>query len=539
MTAPTRRGGFSRSLRCRKVLPAALGALLPLVPLVATSAWADSVVIPRAERIEVDPGVQLSADVYKSSADGRSPLIIIPPGYGIPNLTNAVSAAKLASKGYDVVVYAPRGQYASSGENNLIAAADIGDVSKIIDWAGTHLDSDTTRVGMTGVSQGSVISVMAAANDPRIRAVAAMSTSSTTATPLMVNNTWFSQFIQLVKAAQLVNPFGPELATVIDKFDHNDRSGLSEIFSVRSAQSRVAELNKNAPAILIENGWQDSAFPPSGVTSFFDQLTTPKRMMLMPGDHVVPELGGFGGLPNESWDAAGDWFDHFLHGIDNGINEGKPVQLQPLFGGPFTGFDSWQASVSPTDRRILGPLADAERGAGELGAASATTWSKSIVGGPNPGADSGPLILAGLGAPRHVTFPGFLNAVDRSRAAVWETTPTTADRTISGAPALSVTVTPSDAAFSIFSYLYDIDENGGATLLGHIPFTATDIEAGIPIAVDVSFQPVRYTVQAGHRLALVVDTEDERYESETALGERLTFESTSASPAVLDVPWQQ
>ncbi|GAA3188551.1 hypothetical protein GCM10020255_086350 [Rhodococcus baikonurensis] len=97
----------------------------------------------------------------------------------------------------------------------MISEADIDDVSKIIDWAGTNLGSDTQRVGMTGISQGSVLSLMAAANDHRVRAVAAMSTSFRTETPLIVNNTWFSQFMTLVKGAQVVNPLGPDLVAIV------------------------------------------------------------------------------------------------------------------------------------------------------------------------------------------------------------------------------------------------------------------------------------------------------------------------------------
>lgn len=529
----------SSNRRSIQAIPILVAMVAPLLAF-GSPAAADPAPAPRIERIEVDPGVQLDAGVYKSSEPGQSPLIIIPPGYGAPNLLNIVTGAKLAAAGYDVIAYTPRGQWFSGRQNNLISEADIDDVSKIIDWAGTNLGSDTQRVGMTGISQGSVLSLMAAANDHRVRAVAAMSTSFRTETPLIVNNTWFSQFMTLVKGAQVVNPLGPDLVAIVrGKYDTGDRSELTEAFDSRAASTKLDALNSNDPAILIANGWQDAAFPPAGVTNFFDQLTTPKRLMLMPGDHMIPELGGLSGQPNESWDATYRWFDHYLKGSDNGANLQPPVHLEPVFGGAVAEFDSWQASIAPMERRYLGPTTNAADSIGDLSSAPTDSWSTSIVGGIDPAADSGPLILAGAGAPYDVRMPGLLNAVDRTKASVWSTTPMTQTRMISGAPQLTVPVTPSDADFTVVSYLYDVDEMGAATLLGHAPYTGTNLSPGATTDVRLSLQPLRYTVPVGHRLSLVIDTDDERYRSETATSERLTFGSTPTRPAILDIPWDQ
>ena len=57
----------------------------------------------------------------------------------------------------------------------------------------------------------------------------------------------------------------------------------------------IGALNKNRPAIMMANGYQDSIFGPQQLVDFFAGLTTPKRLQLAPGlaiDHKTAVLLG-------------------------------------------------------------------------------------------------------------------------------------------------------------------------------------------------------------------------------------------------------
>ena len=61
------------------------------------------------------------------------------------------------------------------------------------------------------------------------------------------------------------------------------------------------------------------------------------------------------------------------------------------------------------------------------------------------------------------------------------------------------------------AYLYDVDAWATATCIAHAPASWLGATANAAPGVDVAFPATAYTVPSGHRLALVVDTEDALY----------------------------
>ncbi|RJQ76022.1 alpha/beta fold hydrolase [Pseudonocardiaceae bacterium YIM PH 21723] len=485
-------------------------------------------------RIPVAPGVELSAGVYKGSGAGPHPLIVMPPGYSTFDLLYRGAAINLAKAGYDVVTYTPRGQWTSSGQNNLISAEDIKDVSRIIDWAGAELGSDTSRVGITGISQGSILSLMGAAADKRIRAVAAMSAATDLGQVTLPNNTWLSQFIDAVRLGSPVfSRVGPELQQLIDRYEANDRSVVPEFAPTRSVDSVLGRLDANAPALLLANSWQDSILVPGPVVSTFDKYTGPKHLLMSAGDHGSAEAPGAVGLPNEVFGTARRWFDHYLRGAANGIDGEQPVQLHPSLGGPLQGYPSWQAAQQAADRRYL---TASDKRTGDLGAAAAR-WTDAITGGWTV-ADNGPTGVSGAGAPAGLAVPVSVPLIDRRHGLVWQTEKQDVPRLVSGSPRLHVTFAPGAEDATIFAYLYDVDGLGNGRLLTGAPYTVLGT-GGAARTAEFALQPLRHTVSPGHRLVLVVDTQDQRFRSETVAGQELTFSSSTVDPSYLDIPWSR
>jgi dipeptidyl aminopeptidase/acylaminoacyl peptidase len=99
----------------------------------------------------------------------------MPSSWGVPNVEYVGQGSKLATAGFQVISYSSRGFWDSGGGIDIAGPPTVADVSKVIDWAGRHTTADTSRVAAVGISYGAGTSLLAAAKDPRIKAVGAMS----------------------------------------------------------------------------------------------------------------------------------------------------------------------------------------------------------------------------------------------------------------------------------------------------------------------------------------------------------------------------
>jgi hypothetical protein len=77
----------------------------------------------------------------------------------------------------------------------------------------------------------------------------------------------------------------------------------------------------------------------------------------------------------------------------------------------------------------------------------------------------------------------------------------------------------------LFSYLYDVNSSGSATLMTYAPATVSPGKAAITL------RPLSWTLAAGHHLVLVVDTADTNFRSVESAGSTVTL----SSPASLSV----
>ncbi len=130
-----------------------------------------------------DGGTVLKGNVVTpAGADGsrRYPLLVLPTSWSFPQVEYLAQAQRLADSGYVVLTYNVRGFWQSGGQIEVAGPPDVADASKVIDWALAHTPADPQHVGMAGVSYGAGISLLAAAHDKRIRAVAALSAVSYT-----------------------------------------------------------------------------------------------------------------------------------------------------------------------------------------------------------------------------------------------------------------------------------------------------------------------------------------------------------------------
>ncbi|PBC60263.1 acyl esterase [Streptomyces sp. Tue6028] len=502
-----------------------LAAGLGLAPAASAAAGTPGI---RFVDISGDGGTVLKANVVTpAGADGtRSyPLIVLPTSWGLPQAEYLVQAQKLANSGYVVVSYNVRGFWQSGGEIEVAGPPDVADASKVIDWALANTPSDARKVGMAGVSYGAGISLLAAAHDERIKAVAALSGWADLIDSIYSGRTQHAQAAALLDGAgALTGRPSAELQQTFKDFFSSDLSKEQSLIAwgkKRSPQTYVDRLNANGAAIMLANAWGDTIFPPNQYAKFYEELTGPKRLEFRPGDHATAEATGLFGLPNDVWTDTGRWFDHYLKGTDNGIDREQPVQLKSRSTGGYEGYPDWK-SVGKVSKKLALP--------------GTTTIHANV----DSGADGGIVFLSSIldqlaQLPPTASIP----LLPRWWAAVWQSERYASAQQVRGTARLHTTVTATKESGTLVAYLYDVGPLGLGKLVSNAPYTFHGQTPGKPFGVDLELYSTAYDVPAGHRLALVVDTVDPLYIEHNPSGAQLTFSSPAYDPSYVTVPLRE
>jgi putative CocE/NonD family hydrolase len=504
----------------------ALGVLIVAIFRSTGGPHGESVTIPAGG------GITLAGETFTPDGPGRHPLIVMPAGWGATATEYRLLAQRFADRGYVVVAYAQRGFAGSGGAVDFAGTPTQRDASTVIDWALAHTRADPDRIGMTGVSYGAGISLLAAERDPRIKAVVAMSAWTDIDASLVQNGTLSSRtlgaLLRTIGTKGRAGAYATELQARL-KSDPAGTAGLLRTHEkVSSPIADIAALNGNGTAVMIANGWEDSIFPPAPLLRFYDALTTPKRLELAVGDHTTPELDGLFGRPDLTIGDALAWFDHYLRGRANGIDRADPIALQDVRSRGWHGFTSWPGTAASAD---LGAPGSAHAADGHAPA----SWTANLITGTDTAATSGP--------PQYVEPADYRPPtadldvlVKNQHALVWSGPAEQSATTVSGLATVRVSVASSAPSVTFFTYLYDVAPAGTGQLISLAPFTATGLTATSAQAVTIDLQPIRWTVPPGDHLALVVDTVDPRYAQAAPIGSTLTLSSTTSMPATLDVP---
>ncbi|MFE1878314.1 alpha/beta fold hydrolase [Streptomyces diastatochromogenes] len=475
--------------------------------------------------ISGDGGTVLKANVVTpAGADGSHdyPLIVLPTSWGLPQVEYLAQAQKLADAGYVVLTYNVRGFWQSGGEIEVAGPPDIADASKVIDWALANTPTDSRHIGMAGVSYGAGISLLAAAHDKRIKAVAALSGWADLIDSIYSGRTQHVQAAALLDGAGiLTGRESPELREIFDNFYASDLTKEQEMIDwgrKRSVATYVDQLNKNGAAVMMANAWGDTIFPANQYADFYEKLTVPKRLEMRPGDHATAEATGLFGLPNDVWTDTGRWFDHYLKGADNGIDREQPVQLKSRSAGGYEGYPDWK-SVGATRRKL------------------ALAGSTTIHANVDSGADGGIVFLSSiLDQVAQLPPVASIPLLPRRWAAVWQSERYGTAQQVRGTATLHTTLTPTKESGTLIAYLYDVGPLGFGKLVTNAPYTWHDRTPGEPFDVNLDLFSTAYDVPAGHRLALVVDTVDPLYIEHNPSGAQLTFSSPPDDPSYVSVP---
>ncbi|TQJ90944.1 CocE/NonD family hydrolase [Streptomyces sp. SLBN-31] len=519
-------GHHRRALRTTAVGAVSASLIAGGVLGLAPAAQATSAV--RFVDITGDGGTILKANVtLPAGADGtrRHPLIVLPTSWGFPQVEYLAQAQKLADSGYIVVGYNVRGFWQSGGQVEVAGPQDTADASKVIDWALANTPADAAHIGMGGVSYGAGISLLAAAHDKRIKAVASLSGWADLIGSIYSGRTQHVQAAALLDGVSVVTGRqDPEVRQVFDDFYASNLAKEQDLIDwgkKRSAATYVDQLNKNGAAVLMANAWGDTVFPANQYADFYEKLTVPKRLEFRPGDHATAELTGLFGLPNDVWTDTERWFDHYLKGADNGIDREQPVQLKPRSTGGYEGYPDWKSVGETRDRIALG---------------GTTTIHTNV----DSGADGGIVFLSSiLDQVARIPPVAAIPLLPRRWAAVWQSEKYATGRRVRGTAKLHTTLTPTKESGTLVAYLYDVGPLGLGKLVSNAPYTFHGRTPGESFGVDLELFSTAYDVPAGHRLALVVDTVDPLYMEHNPSGAQLTFSSPADDPSYVSIPLRE
>ena len=531
---------------------AALLTLLASTIAVAAPAAAQS--LPGTlTSIPTPDGYQLNAYVSVPTGQGSGPfpVVVMPSSWGISYVEYVGEADVLANDGYVVISYSSRGfgttcaLSSKCGYIDIAGPLTVGDVSTVITWALNNTPSNPNEVGVSGISYGAGTSLLAAESDPRIKAVASMSTWADLLASLDANQTPSLQGIALLSFASYLGKPGTLMTQVNEDVLASNYSGavqavLADPYTPgRSPITNIAKLNANGPAVLVANAFEDSLFVPSQLINFYNQLTVPKMLLFSHGDHATQELLGAVGFPNEIYSAVNSWFDHYLKGVNNGINTQQPVQLKSQTG-VWSTFANWNAvqqgavTYNLTQPKSCGLLYQCT---GSLSSGAGGNWQYGITGGYLTAATTGVAFIGGALTGYLDLPPGVaLSLVNRWNAAVWTGPVSTQTQNLMGMPSLQVTVTPTTHQLTLVAYLYSVDASTGiGQLITWKPYTLSNAAVGVPQTIAINLEATNWEIDPGDQLALVIGTDDLRYAGVTPLNSDITFSSSTATPSTLTV----
>lgn len=500
--------------------------------------------------IPTNDGYQLQAYVaVPTSGNGPYPLVVMPSSWAFDYTEYRGIANNMANNGYVVVSYSSRGfgckvllpgAAPTCGYVDVAGPITIGDASTVIDWALANTPSDPNHIGISGISYGGGTSLLAAENDPRIRAVAALSGWADLVASLDANQTPSSLGISTLSGLGVTGNMGTLMQNVNTDLSQvpPDYYGAVQLVQndpdtpKRSAINAVAQLNANGPAVLMANAFEDGLFEPSQYINFYNQLTGPKMILFSHGDHTTPEISGAQGRPNEIYTKVTRWFDRYLKGVQNGIDSEQPVQLKSN-KDVWSSYADWNAVQQGTiTYNLTQPTTSCgflciQPTTGGFTQGTGGTWSYSITRGllPTTAVTGVPLVTGGQPLPVQVS------TINRANAAVWFGPALTRTQSLFGMPSLQLTVTPSSSNVTLVASLYSLEPiTGIASLITWKPYTLLNTAAGVPKTITVNLEATDYQIPAGNKLALVIDTDDARYASATPVGGKVTFNSSTATP---------
>ena len=376
--------------------------LLPLVILALNISWAQQTgsqpqdsLSEKDVAVPMRDGVVLRADILRPKGDGRFPTLVYRTPYGKEEALKEYTTFQHAlERGYAVMVQDVRGRYASAGEF-LPYQQEGHDGYDTIEWAAGQPWSNGA-VGTFGLSYPGAVQWLAAVeNPPHLKAMVPAMTFSTPQNFFYAGGTWDMSWIEWIwdniapdvrvkknlpgpktydEAVAAWKQQSDKMLRELPLDDLAELKGIAPFYyewlshpaedpwwdwcELRNKYDRVHA------AVLNFSGWYDDNYGPEGATTNFNGLLKARAGNPDPQAHLL--IGPWvHGVDNTAKTKSGErqfgpaaaihydevvlrWMDHYVKGIDNGVERDKPVRYFVMGDDQWRQADSWPPAAKST-----------------------------------------------------------------------------------------------------------------------------------------------------------------------------------------------
>jgi len=349
-------------------------------------------------------GVTLRADVLLPSSEGKFPVLVYRTPYGKDRAPASwTTFAKAVARGYAVVIQDVRGRYESEGQFDPYKT-EGRDGYDTIEWAAAQPWSSGS-VGTFGLSYPGAVQWLAAVeNPPHLKAMVPAMTFSTPRNFFYSGGVfdgswldwiWFNIAPDVRKRKNLPGPKTREEVSAAWKQEHErmqrflpmaelpDLKDVSPFYYEWLAHPPAdawwdwselrGKYNRTHAAVLNISGWYDEAYGPDGATTNFNGLLAARKNEANPRTATIigPWTHGelertYAGDRDFGKSAAVDydemilrWMDHYLKGIDNGVEKEKPVRIFVMGDNVWRDENAWPIARAKETTLFLLPEARA------------------------------------------------------------------------------------------------------------------------------------------------------------------------------------
>ena len=483
-------------------------------------------------------GVKLSANLLvPKNIEGKIPTIIFVNSWCLDEHEYIYQAKLLARRGYQVLSYSTRGWGCSEGYVDVVGPKDMQDVSAVVDWLEENTDVDSENIGITGISYGGGMTLMALAKEPRIKTGVAMSGWGSLTDSLFGNNTprlfWGSL---LVYSGKILGDLSPEISEMFkDIKEFKNIDNLRKWADKRSPITYIKDINERNVPIYLSNNFGDNLFQPNTVIEFYKALKTPKILDLNQGTHASGEASGLGSVNNYSFKKLHDWFDYWLRGIKNKLQL-NTINIQvdlnhkrETYYSTSTYSENQKTLYLESNLISTGRLESNSNEVLRPNSRIFNTYFDSM------GTTGIPLFSALFDGNFKVPTYSFIPLVNMPNALVYKSSPMKKIFKLRGIPSLKLNLNnPEKKAYQVNAYLYDLSPWGYSKLISHGVYTSLKGNSKGP--VDFDLVATAYDLPKGHRIAIIIDGKDFLYGKPENSSSFLEILSNSKSLNVLRLP---
>ena len=340
-------------------------------------------------------GTVLRADVMRPHDGGKYPTLVYRTPYGKDAAQQEYTTFQHAvERGYAVVIQDVRGRFHSGGEFRPYEN-EGRDGYDTIEWAARQPWSNGA-VGTFGLSYPGAVQWLAAVeNPPHLQAMVPAMTSSTPQNFFYAGGTWDMSWIEWIwdniawdtrAKKNLPGPRTYEEALAAWKTESPAMLNTLPLLDLKPLQQAAPyyfDWLKHPPedpwwewselrdkyshthaAVLNLSAWYDDNYGPEGATTNYAGLLksragekdTRTHLLLGPWVHGVDNTEKTGSGEREFGPAAAinydevvlRWMDHYLKGIDNGVDREKPVRYFVMGRNQWREADEWPPAAQET-----------------------------------------------------------------------------------------------------------------------------------------------------------------------------------------------